>query len=119
MSQVGKRADVKDTPRSMCTTRLMMSASPTPPEKQAIRNQNINKLPLKKRFNANSSEFDDKQEKDEHIKTDQNEKTENRKEQICKKKNELKTTPRILPGVIRHGTNPNCALAYYYNYSKS
>ena len=100
MSQLGKRADVKDTPRSMCTTRLMMSASPTPPEKQAIRNQNINKLPLKKRFNASSSEFNDKQENDEHIKTDQNEKIENRKEQICKKKTERKTTPRILPGVI-------------------
>ena len=68
MSQLVKRADVKGTPSSMCTTRLMMSASPTPPEKQAIRNQNINKLPLKKRFNANSSEFDDKQENDEHIK---------------------------------------------------
>ena len=119
MSQLGKRADVKGTPSSMCTTGLRMSASPTPQEKQENRNQNINKLPLKKRFNANSSEFDDKQENDEHIKTDQNEKTENRKEQVCKKKTDLKTTPRILPGVIRHGTNPNCALAYYYNYSKS
>ena len=119
MYQLGKWADVKGTQSSMCTTRLMMSASTSPQETQAIRHQKINNLPLKKRFNANSLELNCKQENDEHVKTDQNEKTENRKEQICKKKTELKTTPRILPGVIRHGTNPHCALAYYYNYSKS
>ena len=97
----------------------MMSASTSPQETQAIRHQENNNLPLKKRFNANSLELNYRQENDEHIKTDQNEKTENRNEEICKKKTELKKAPRILPGVIRHGTNPHCALAYYYNYSKS